>query len=170
MNVILKKTIEVVIFILLQTLIFKDTLFANIFCFVYIGFILFLPFEINKALLLIFSFFLGLLIDIFYNSLGVHAATCVLWAYLYSVSMPFLNNKYESKQRFLLPDRNSAEYAAYSFGFIFLHHLIFFFIETETISLFFRIILQAFGSAAITFMVILIIYQFFYKRSKIKRL
>ncbi len=170
MNVFLKKIIEFVIFILLQTLIFKDTLFANIFCFVYIGFIFFLPFEINKVLLLLLSFFLGLIIDIFYNSLGIHAATCVLWAYLYHISIPFLNNKYESRQRFLLPDRNSAEYATYSFGFIFLHHLILFLIETKEISLFFKIALQALGSTAITFIVTLIIYQFFYKRSKIKRL
>jgi rod shape-determining protein MreD len=48
----------------------------------YILFILLLPFEIPNALLFVLAFILGLTIDAFYDTPGLHAASCVLLAFV----------------------------------------------------------------------------------------
>ncbi|MEL6539595.1 MAG: hypothetical protein AAFP93_02390 [Bacteroidota bacterium] len=52
------------------------------FCFVYVGFLLSMACrqaQLTSALLM--SFFIGILVDLFYDSLGVHAFACVLLTY-----------------------------------------------------------------------------------------
>ena len=71
------------LYLLLQILILRNiVLFDYAFCFVYIGAILLLPAEVNRTLLLIMGFLTGLLVDVFYNTLGMHAAATLLIAYL----------------------------------------------------------------------------------------
>jgi rod shape-determining protein MreD len=50
--------------------------------YLYIMFILLLPFEIPNVLLFTLSFLLGLTIDAFYDTPGLHAASCVLLAFV----------------------------------------------------------------------------------------
>ena len=50
--------------------------------YLYIMFILLLPFEIPNVLLFALSFLLGLTIDAFYDTPGLHAASCVLLAFV----------------------------------------------------------------------------------------
>jgi rod shape-determining protein MreD len=48
--------------------------------YLYILFILLLPFEIPNVLLFVLSFLLGLTIDMFYDTPGLHAAACTVLA------------------------------------------------------------------------------------------
>ncbi|MDB5141931.1 MAG: rod shape-determining protein MreD [Mucilaginibacter sp.] len=50
--------------------------------YLYIMFILLLPFEIPNILLFALSFLMGLTIDAFYDTPGLHAASCVLLAFV----------------------------------------------------------------------------------------
>ncbi len=50
--------------------------------YLYILFILLLPFETPNVLLFALSFLLGLTIDAFYDTPGLHAASCVLLAFV----------------------------------------------------------------------------------------
>src|SRR5688572_9031372 len=50
--------------------------------FVYIMFIMMLPVRIPKSLLLILAFITGLVVDMFSNTMGMHAAACVFMAYI----------------------------------------------------------------------------------------
>eukprot|EP01132_Coremiostelium_polycephalum_P000277 gene277-362_t len=61
-------------------------------CFVYIGFFLSLPWRKNGIIIpyLIVGFFSGLIIDAFYNSIGIHAFTSVLLIYLRNLLLYFL--------------------------------------------------------------------------------
>src|SRR5882757_9843587 len=71
------------IYLLLQVLLFKNlVLFNTAFCFLYIAFILFLPIEMNPLALMLVGFAMGFTVDIFYDSLGIHACTTVLIAFL----------------------------------------------------------------------------------------
>ena len=72
-----------VIYTLVQVMLFKQVvLFNTAFCFLYVAFILLLPIETNTLILMGVAFLLGFCIDIFYDSLGLHALSLVLVAYL----------------------------------------------------------------------------------------
>ena len=70
-----------ILLLAVQVVIFnRINLFGYINPYPYILFILLYPVNGNKAGLLLSSFFLGLIVDMFLNSGGVHAAACVTLA------------------------------------------------------------------------------------------
>jgi hypothetical protein len=62
--------------------------------YVYFLFILWLPFSIKRGQLLLLSFFLGLTVDYFLVTPGLHAAACVLIAYLRPFIITLLSPKH----------------------------------------------------------------------------
>src|SRR5690606_33335431 len=67
----------------LQVVIMKHVvLFHTAFCFIYVAYLLLLPVEVNPLVLMGLGFTLGFTIDIFYDSLGMHAMASVLIMYL----------------------------------------------------------------------------------------
>jgi rod shape-determining protein MreD len=71
------------LYVIAQVLLFKRlVLFNTSFCFLYVAFILLLPIETNNVFLMVLAFLLGFTIDIFYDSLGMHALALVTVAYL----------------------------------------------------------------------------------------
>jgi rod shape-determining protein MreD len=72
-----------VLLLLAQVLLFNQLdLFGFVNPFPYILFIILYPVNGNKTALLVSSFFLGLIMDMFWNSGGVHAASCLILAYI----------------------------------------------------------------------------------------
>src|SRR5688572_5491451 len=75
--------------LLTQVLIFSNINFSSfINPYVFPLFILLMPFAMPRWLLLLIGFFAGLTLDYFLGSIGMHAAACLLIAYL----RPFLIN------------------------------------------------------------------------------
>jgi rod shape-determining protein MreD len=67
----------------MQVFLLKNITLYNLSTpYLYIMFILLLPFEIPNVLLFALSFILGLTIDSFYDTPGLHAASCVLLAFV----------------------------------------------------------------------------------------
>jgi rod shape-determining protein MreD len=67
----------------MQVFLFRNITLYNLSTpYLYILFILLLPFEIPNVLLFALSFLLGLTIDAFYDTPGLHAASCVLLAFV----------------------------------------------------------------------------------------
>jgi hypothetical protein len=67
----------------MQVFLFRNITLYNLSTpYLYILFILLLPFEIPNILLFALSFLLGLTIDAFYDTPGLHAASCVLLAFV----------------------------------------------------------------------------------------
>src|SRR5687767_9887676 len=80
---------RLLLLLLAQTLIFSNINFSSfVNPYVFPLFILLLPFAIPRWLLLIMGFSAGLILDYFVGSIGMHAAACLLVAYL----RPFLIN------------------------------------------------------------------------------
>ncbi|MDR2384049.1 MAG: rod shape-determining protein MreD [Tannerella sp.] len=68
-----------IVFVLLQVLILNNVhLFGIITPFLYIYIILKLPVDLGHSLVILISFLLGLIIDIFSNTFGMHAAATAL--------------------------------------------------------------------------------------------
>ena len=69
--------------VFMQVFLFRNITLYNLSTpYLYILFILLLPFETPNVLLFALSFLLGLTIDAFYDTPGLHAASCVLLAFV----------------------------------------------------------------------------------------
>lgn len=133
----------------------------------YILFILLLPFETPGWFLLLSSFLLGFSIDIFSNSVGLHAASCVFMAYMRptiirAVGAPAVYEGYLSPG---IPDMGTRWFVIYSLLLILLHQLALSILESfhfaEAGLIFIRMILSSLFTLVL---VVLIEYLFMTKR------
>lgn len=83
MNIWLENSIRFVVLLLLQVLLVNNMQFLGICspC-VYILFLLSLPISLPRWAELLIGFAVGLIMDIFCNTLGIHTAACVLLSYI----------------------------------------------------------------------------------------
>ncbi|HZX59928.1 MAG TPA: rod shape-determining protein MreD [Mucilaginibacter sp.] len=80
---ILINIIRFFVLVFMQVFLLKNVTLYNLSTpYFYIMFILLLPFETPNLLLFALSFLLGLTIDAFYDTPGLHAASCVLLAFV----------------------------------------------------------------------------------------
>ena len=88
---IIKNLIHFAVLVLLQVLVFNRIEISEFLSpMIIVGFIIALPFNTPKWALLIFSFFIGLSVDMFMNTPGVLSFTAVLIAYLRPVFLQII--------------------------------------------------------------------------------
>lgn len=145
---------------LLQIIIFNNiNLFGFVSPFPYVLFIILFPVNGNKSALLISSFFLGLLLDIFSNSGGIHTTASILLAYFRPSIFKFAFGVSYEYQTIKLNDTLTPERFSFLFVAILLHHLVLFILEAFQFSLIFDILLRSITSTALTIIIsIIIIY------------
>lgn len=158
------------LYILLQVVFLKNVaLFEVAFCFAYVALLLTLPFEIDRVVQLLIGFSVGLLIDVFYDTLGIHAAACTLMMYFRKYPSQLLSPRggYESGVVPSVQELGVQWFTAYSLPLIFVHHLALFFIEASNTQIFFTTLGRAFASTVFTFFVIILLqYLFHVERRK----
>lgn len=135
--------------------------------YLYVFFILALPLNISNALLLTLSFISGLTIDIFTNTLGMHASACVTVAFI----RPFLleiiapREGYGAVSTPVIHTLGLAWFTKYAAILLIFHHLVLFLIEyfkfNEVHRLFGKVIICAAFS-----LVIMIVIQYLNKPQK----
>lgn len=141
-----------------QILIFnRIDLFGFINPFPYVLFIILYPVNGNKSGLLAASFLLGLLMDMFWNSGGVHAAACLLLAYYRPTIFKFsfgLSYEYQTVRinDILTPERFSFLLIA-----IVLHHFVLFVLEVFKVSFLWDILVRTVLSTIFTIITCIII-------------
>lgn len=97
--------------------------------YLYIIFILLYPLDGNKGLLIFLSFLLGLSIDIFEDSGGVHAAACAFIAYIRPVVLKYsfgVSYEYNSVK---IKKADPMERFTYIASLVFMHHFVMFALE-----------------------------------------
>jgi len=168
-SLILKNIISFILIVSLQVLILNNVLFMGyINPYVYLLFIILLPFnKSNKNLTLFIALGTGLIIDAFQNSMGMHAFTCVLIAYvrtpiLYRL-VPQLKNKSQTMIEVSMKEFGVQICVIYTTLLVFIHHLVLFTIEAFRFDIG-NILLRTIASALITSF-LLIIFQFLNSRN-----
>lgn len=127
----------------------------------YILFIILYPVNGNKSGLLVASFFLGLLMDMFGDSGGVHAAACVTLAYFRPSFFKFSFGLSYEYQTVKINDRLTPERFSFLLISILTHHLVLFILEIFKFSFVFDILLRTLLSSLFTLLLcIIIIYLF----------
>jgi hypothetical protein len=144
-------------------------LYREAFCFLYVAFILLLPVETNVLALLLMGFTMGFMVDIFYDSLGIHAGTMVLIAYLrnYWLSAITPQGGYDAGAGPTLAVNGVQWFLVYTMPLVFLHHFTLFFVEAGGFSLFWYTMLKVIASMMFTMFVILLIQYLISDRRRI---
>lgn len=147
-----------IVLVLVQVLILNNIQFSGfVNPYIYILFILLLPFTIPGYMLLGLSFILGLTIDIFNNTPGVHAGATVLLGFL----RPAIGDLISSRE--MIEKGNSpnmkqlgfASFLKYTVIAVFIHHLFLFYAEAFSFSGFFNTLLRCILSSAFSIVIIL---------------
>jgi rod shape-determining protein MreD len=158
MGSLLKYSVMFIALVLVQVLIFNQVhLGGYINPFIYILFIMLLPVNTPRYLLLFAGFFLGLAIDVFSNSLGIHAAATVLIAYIRPFVIRSISNREEDRHEFPGMKQNSFSwFLYYTIIMVFSHHIIFFYLEFFTFTHFLTTLLRvALSSMFSVFIIVL---------------
>lgn len=166
-NSIIKFSLIFILLTLLQLFLFNNIQFSGyINPYVYILFILLLPFEIPSWLLLLLSFFTGIIIDFFSGSPGMHASATVLTGFLrpYILRVISLRDGYESGSDPSMLVFGFRWFLIYTITMVLIHHTALFYLEVFRFSEFFRTGLRVILSSL--FSVIFILLIEYYRRGK----
>lgn len=136
----LKYILYFVVLLLIQSLIL-DQICINVYvnAFVYILFMMMLPFDTNKYLVLFLGFLMGLCVDLFGSTLGLHASAGLLVSFI----RPFVldiyspHDGYESNKQLNIRNYGLFWFFKYAITIILIHHLWIFFFESLSFSHFF---------------------------------
>lgn len=160
-RILIKYAVMFVLLVLIQVLIFNQVQFNGFFNpYVYILFIILLPLKTPRYAVLFLGFFLGLIIDIFSNSLGVHSAATVFIAYLRPVVIRLISNREDDKNDYPgLHQNKLVWFVSYVAIMVLLHHLLLFYLEVYTFANFFNTLYRVILSSVFT-IIIIVLSQF----------
>jgi rod shape-determining protein MreD len=151
-----------IVSVLLQVLIFNNILIARMISpFFYILFLILLPFNTPRALLLLIAFALGLSIDLFTNTIGVHAFACVFTAFIRPgvLSLIAPRETLESVSAPRIENMGFQWFIGYAAFMILVHHLVLFYMEAFTFQDFFFTFIRIILSSILT-LILIVLSQF----------
>lgn len=158
------------LFLLIQVLFLKNAiLFHTAFCFLYVSYVLLLPVDMNRLLLLLVGFCMGLMIDIFYESHGMHAFACVLIMYVrnYYLNLITPQGGYDSNARPTLAMAGLQWFLVFVTPLVFVHHVVLFFLEAGGFEFFWFTLWKAFASTLFTTLMVVLVQFLFPERKRI---
>ncbi|WP_437917757.1 rod shape-determining protein MreD [Sphingobacterium sp. LRF_L2] len=166
-KVIIINSIRFIVLLLLQVALFKNIGYYNVAStFPYILFLFLLPIGLPNLLLFFIAFLTGLSVDAFYDSVGVHAASCVALA-LYRIFFHQITLEVELKDSFNTPSLGEMGvkwFLSYIFFGTLVHHFVLFVVETFSTSNFLYTLASIVLSSIFTICIILLMSLLVYKR------
>ena len=160
---VLRHILSLVIVLLLQMLVFNNLHFLGI-ChpYIYILFLIALPIRIPQWIELLIGFGVGLIVDMFCGSPGVHTAACSFLAYLRPV---FIRRTIQDAERISMTIDGLSigfnEYVKLVVLYTILHHTLVFLIEAWSLAHFWLLLAKIIVSSLFTIALLL-----FYDRIK----
>jgi rod shape-determining protein MreD len=159
----LRVAVYFVVFVLLQTLVMNNVhLFRIVTPFIYVYVMLKLPIDMKRSGIIFVSFLLGLVVDIFSNTFGIHAAAC---SFIGFVRTPLLERFVDVRD---LPEESVPSYQLFGYArfiryaliLVALHHVVLFVIEAFTFFQPLSMMIRMMSSIFFSFLLILIIEAF----------
>lgn len=159
-------------FMAVQVLLVRNlVLFNTAFCFIYIAFLLLLPIQMPRVSLLLIAFITGITIDVFYDTVGINAAACVLLAFLrpYVLLLLTPRDDYEKNDSVNVHIMGWRWFLVYSLFLIFIHHIALFFLELGSFRAVGFTMLKVILSTVFTFIVLVIVQLLFFSGKRSNR-
>lgn len=164
MNKTLLYIIRFVALILFQVFVVNNIrLGGYVHPYVYIIFIMLLPINIPNWQLLVLGFFLGLAVDFFGGTPGLHAGASTFMAFCrpYILNLLSGHQKYENVQEPNLGQQGGLWFIKYTSCMVIVHHLFLFLAESFSFKLFGQVLLRILISAPVSiFLIMMILYIF----------
>lgn len=160
MDRVIRYVVMFIALVLLQVVLFSNIDYFGFICpYVYILFFLALPIGFNCYGAMGLAFFMGLLIDIFSCTPGVHIASTVFFAfvrdYWISIILPHNELGYVEPS---ISKLGFANFIKYSLPLVLVHHLILFFAESWSFVDAWFAIVKAIANAVVTMLLIISYY------------
>ena len=147
-----------VLLLAVQIIIFNNMNFLGyISPFPYVLFIILYPVNGNKSGLLVASFLLGLIMDMFSNSGGIHTTACIILAYFRPYIFKFSFGLSYEYQTVKLNDVLTPERFSFILMSVVIHHFVLFVLEAFQFSFILDILLRTLLSTIFTILICIII-------------
>lgn len=170
-RLLLNNVIRFIALVLIQVLVLnKMSFYGFLNPYVYILFILLLPFETPGWLLLLLAFVTGLTIDLFSGTIGLHAASTVFVAFIRPGIIKFVGEKpeYDITTQPNLKQMGPKWFIGYSILMVLGHQLFFNMMDVFSFGEFFQTLLRVIISSLFTFIFILL-FEYIFTSYAIKR-
>jgi hypothetical protein len=147
-----------VVLVLVQVLVFNHVQFSGfVNPYVYVLFVMLLPLSTPRYVVLLGGFFIGLAVDVFSNSPGMHAAATVVIAYIRPFVVRSISSREEDRNDYPgLKQNKFSWFLYYTAIMVFFHHFILFFLEYLTFSHFSSTLLKIIISSVFSIFVIVL--------------
>lgn len=126
------------------------------FPFPYIGFIILLPHFLGRSGQMITAFAVGLVVDIFSNTPGMHASMSVLIAYTRNNWLSVVTDVSDEDLELSVHHLGWIGMLLFVWPMVFVHHLGIFVLENEGVSDFLRVLAKSFWSSLLSFSIIMV--------------
>lgn len=160
-------TIRFILLIATQVFLLKNIGYYNLSVpYLYILFILLLPFNIPNGLLFLLAFISGLTVDVFYDTLGLHALACSVMAFvrIVYISVTVQRDGFDNEPEPRLGIMGFRWFVFYAVILAFFHHLVLFTFEAFRISEFGFTIIRVLLSVLLSTILILVTEFVFYRK------
>lgn len=173
MSDLLKNIIRFLFFLLVQVYILNKIPHLHRFItpYIYYLFILWLPFSVSRVGLLFIGFLTGLVLDYFMMTPGLHAAACVLIAYIRPFVIHLLAPKDASEFTYREPSAKAmgwTPYMVYVFILTVLHHGYMVFLEWLNFGSFLDFVIKVIATTGISMVLVLTVELLFPRRLKFR--
>lgn len=167
---VIKYLILLIVLLFLQVIIFQK-IYLTPYCvpYFYFMFILMLPVDMNKYLVLMMAFILGLIMDGFYYTGGIHAAASTCAAYLrhYWLNIIEPSERYEEHQLPVKYQMGAEWVLKYIFPLLFIQHLLLFSLEAFRLDILGWVILRTVLSSVVSTAIIFYIQILFFRPKRL---
>ncbi len=160
---VLKYIFSFILLVLIQVFVLNNIQFSGyVNPYLYILFIITLPMSVKVEWSMLLAFLLGLSVDIFSNTIGMHAFACVLIAFLRPIIIKFfcsadtLKNLGEVNVRSI----GTSSFVKYVVAMTLVHHIALFIIDTLSFGSFWFLFFRILYSSIFTILLILGIEMF----------
>ncbi len=158
----LSHTIQSLAVLFLQVLLLKDVQIPvfdryTLAIIIYPIIIIFLPLEARRSLVILGAFVVGLIIDLFYDTLGVHTATMVLTGFLRTPILQLIEPRqgYRHGSDLSVKNYGLGWVAIYVAIMLFIHILTFFCIDAFTFVFFLKILVSTILTFLVSYIIII---------------
>ena len=162
-----QNSIRFILLVLIQVLVLNNINFLGyINPYIYILFILLYPIQNNRLLFIFLSFLLGLFVDMFLDSGGVHAAASVLIAYIRPLFLKFSFGMTYEHQTVKIGHSEMGQRITYISLLTLIHHLVLFSLEVFNSGKILLILKKTLFSSIFTIILCVLITILFSQKSK----
>ena len=160
--------IRFILLVLLQILVLNQVQFTGILNpYLYLYFLLVLPIDFSPNMGLVVGFLLGLTVDIFSQTLGMHTIATVFAAYCRPYALRYMapRDGYESSRIPGIKQMGWLWFLTYASIIIVFHHFVLFFMESFKMSGLWFTLGKALGSGILTLVLAIIAEMLFARRA-----